>query len=138
MFVVIRHIVLVCSRIFCQYMTVTLFDLSGVSLHSLAMTVSLTQEKKAKLKLPCVEALQKGHLVIRFVAQVINKIASFLPVCIIVTLNGKRFKPYIEVRVIMIASCTCYEADNDQRGEIAPRASRLHSETHGYGRRHYS
>ena len=43
------------------------------------MTVSLTQEKKAKLKLLCLKALGEGNLVIRFVAQVIGKIVSSLP-----------------------------------------------------------
>ena len=44
------------------------------------MTVFLTQEKKAKLKLLCLEALEKRNLIIRFVAQVIGKIVSSLPV----------------------------------------------------------
>ena len=51
----------------------------GFRLDPVAMTVSLTQEKKAKLKLLCVEALGKGNLVIRFVAQIIGKIVSSLP-----------------------------------------------------------
>ena len=51
----------------------------GFRLDSAAMTVSLTQEKKAKLKLLCLKAFGKGNLVIRFVAQVIGKIVSSLP-----------------------------------------------------------
>ena len=51
----------------------------GFRLDSVAVKVSLTQEKKAKLKLLCLEALGKGSLVTRFVAQVIGKIVSSLP-----------------------------------------------------------
>ena len=51
----------------------------GFRLDSVAMAVSLTQEKKAKLKWLCLEALEKGNQVIWFVAQVIDKIVSSLP-----------------------------------------------------------
>ena len=69
----------------------------GFWLDSVTMTVSLTQEKKAKLKLLCLKALEKRNLIIRFVAQVIGKIVPSLPgveldVYTIVTLNGIRFK----------------------------------------------
>ena len=51
----------------------------GFWLDSVTMTVSLTQEKKATLKLLCLKALEKRNLIIRFVAQVIGKIVSSLP-----------------------------------------------------------
>ena len=51
----------------------------GFRLDSVAMAVSLTQEKKAKVKWLCLEALEKGNQVIWFVAQVIDKIVSSLP-----------------------------------------------------------
>lgn len=51
----------------------------GLRLDSVAMAVSLTQEKKAKLKWLCLESLEKENQVIWFVAQVIDKIVSSLP-----------------------------------------------------------
>ena len=82
----------------------------GFRLDSVAMAVSLAQEKKAKLKWLCLEALEKGNQVIWFVAQVIDKIVSSLPGVEFGRLHYRhleRDKLYVEVRVFMISSCTC-------------------------------
>ena len=44
----------------------------GFRIDSVTMTVSLTLENKAKLKLLCLKALEKRNLIIRFAAQVIG------------------------------------------------------------------
>ena len=81
-------------------------------LDSLTMTVSVTQKKKAKLRLPCLKALERGNLIIRFAAQVIGKIVSSLP-CIEFGrlhyrhLERDKIQALSRSKVIMIASCTC-------------------------------
>ena len=48
------------------------FRIDSVTMSHGLLTVSLTQEKKAKLKLLCLKALEKRNLIIRFAAQVIG------------------------------------------------------------------
>lgn len=51
----------------------------GFILNSQNMTVTMSQDKKGKLRDLCIEALKGGPLTIRFVARVIGKIISSLP-----------------------------------------------------------
>ena len=51
----------------------------GFILDTVSMTVTLTQKKKDKLKSLCLEALNGEVFPIRFIAQVIGKIVSYLP-----------------------------------------------------------
>ena len=51
----------------------------GFILNSKTMTVTMSQEKKEKLRALCLEALHTEPLTIRFVARVIGKIVSSLP-----------------------------------------------------------
>ena len=51
----------------------------GFILNSHLMTITMSQEKKEKLKSLCLEALNSEPHTIRFVARVIGKIVSSLP-----------------------------------------------------------